>query len=1227
MKIKTKFNLGILLIIILITSGIYISFDDKVKIYVDNDKTTFYSKIDSRWLVSGREYNKLFDGSSQLYRDVDSIEIKRFNDSNKFTIQRYTSYKKGPLIIDEYVFDGDIEDIKQFPISHTVKIVNGSGYFYRYEVKDLQYNGVREKLFVNNMNFGYNMKVEWQTPYRWAWIYASGTLRIQYDIESNYEEFQVRLFDPPTIELLLEGFNRNITAELGSHINISTNITDNETVCIDVDHPQGGINLSCGTNITQYDLNITYFQETSFSDDTTITSINLTEIPVQVFEDILPVGIPLYDNIGYAEKFLNEQDVVITSFDLNLFSNDGENLTLEYALISFDDNNISSIMEKGFINESLIPAFGGWINIPLTIPQKLTKEQYYGVGLYVTGGNISEIPSIVIFYSTGDNYSLGHPVKSVNNIDNWIDPTLTRDFGFRINSFRNVLNVSSHQYDEVINLSLNLQGFEFNGSFPDDVKIYINDTLSNVIGPLFNTTNFSISKFSDGDTFKTITYSEEETQTIGFFPIQKDASVSSAIFTLNGSSSVNDNLGLPETPYVILEANNISSIGDFQINDVNISSFIDTKDGNTTKWVIYAISGDHQIRRAKIMKTLFYGTDGSDPRADNGTYIIGLTAIKTSEIKDIGKKAFYFESLEHHAGRRNVGETHIVIYNITNAGLSNSIWSYNTARTQGTSGEDEIRIVINLGNPVFSSCFQELNTATKTCDNTGTDQSIKEQNSPSFIRFKTAATDDGGTISFKSYLLTEGDITIQESEPDWTISLTNFVEDHGIPAFTAWYDFAVTNPWMKAGILNGSQDWNYTGDFNISETTNNFNLSINTFLDSCIADEDNLCQVPIYLFSEDTGVLIVKDIEINYTYNPNPILLSTSIIQSYLNNSVNSTNITIIIESSTNGSVTASNLDYRHRGGNDTIEVKAHNTNYTINESFYITYYYSDWQFKLPSKVSFIEFLPSRVNSKNVTPYKQRSNIPIINITATNYGGKNFDFSLFKFETDQAEPTGCVNITVRDNNNKSNGFIYQENANSFIFNETWQISNKPFLYDRLWDNDLYAISTVGNIGIYQFNYTKPDNVLNTSLLRIQDAHADSPVPIPEEVNLTIPSSCWNYDNDTLIFRVTSDFDGSDADGTTNSKWDCFNGSWINMRTKQFNLFLGEEAMWWSYGPIINDTWNILNKDSLYLDNFGLWMWADYECDYSNWFLWSPTWDFRACAVDVDVCSEENSGDV
>lgn len=283
---KTNISIGVLLIVLLATGVVYISLGEKARIRVDNDKSTFYVKNDNnRWTVSGREYNKLFDGTTQINRDVQSINVTTDIENDLVTITRTTPYKRGPVIVDTYKFDGKIDDIELFPISHTIEIFNGTGYFYKYEVKDLTYDGDTFKLDGTQtaMKFGKNMKVTWWENYRLGWVYKTGSMYVKSDkIDSDYVSYKVRLFDPVgesyVFSLFFDGVNSTRKYEYRTVANITTNISNCSgdcRVCVDIDDSitnlsfdLGSKNFTCGNNSVSFLYNITTLRVNEFNDST-----------------------------------------------------------------------------------------------------------------------------------------------------------------------------------------------------------------------------------------------------------------------------------------------------------------------------------------------------------------------------------------------------------------------------------------------------------------------------------------------------------------------------------------------------------------------------------------------------------------------------------------------------------------------------------------------------------------------------------------------------------------------------------------------------------------------------------------------------------------------------------------------------------------------------------------------------------------------------------------------
>tara|TARA_Y100000034_G_scaffold130806_1_gene190204 strand:- start:8225 stop:11056 length:2832 start_codon:yes stop_codon:yes gene_type:complete len=263
MGTRTSITVG-LLILVLTSTAIYISLQNNVKIRVDDDKTTFYVKNENnRWVVSGREINALFDGTSKMYRRTSEITRNHLIEENNVTITRETPLIRGPKIIDTYDFDGEQSSVELFPISHQVEVLDGAGYFYRYEVRDLDYDGPAMSLNGTSMSFGKNMEVEWDPGYRWARVYKSGILKIQYDVPTDYEVYDVRLFDP-TVDVYLDGSQSARKWEYNSFITIS-GTTSSGTVCLSLNAPGYGNDYVCGASPQSFVYNISTLRNYDFT--------------------------------------------------------------------------------------------------------------------------------------------------------------------------------------------------------------------------------------------------------------------------------------------------------------------------------------------------------------------------------------------------------------------------------------------------------------------------------------------------------------------------------------------------------------------------------------------------------------------------------------------------------------------------------------------------------------------------------------------------------------------------------------------------------------------------------------------------------------------------------------------------------------------------------------------------------------------------------------------------
>lgn len=408
--VNKKMTIGVLIITLLLSGIIYVSFQGEVRFRVDYDKSTIYVFENSRWIVGGREYNKLFDGSTRMNRRASDIFIEMITAPNSLTIKRTTPYIRGPVIVDTYYFLGNITAKERFPIYHRVEVFNGSGYLYRYIVDDLYDTGPKRKLGGETyLDFGKDVSVELHSGYRWAWIgwpYGSDSLTAQYDILTDYEVFNVRLFDP-TETLYLNGSDANVYYELGTTANITGNGTG--TICIDI-NLTGFSDLSCAVNYTEY-LFETIARKNKFNGSTTLNMTTDSTAILGINEEYTNVT---FDISGYdvcdTFQYLVQKE--------NSYRNDLDNLTTPYGTAS---NGTYLFVADRDVSVNAVYVFDTDWNLITKIDEPSGTNTIYGV--------FTNSTHIFMIDSEGDEVSL-HKMDNTLVFDSYsLDPVTTGNAG------------------------------------------------------------------------------------------------------------------------------------------------------------------------------------------------------------------------------------------------------------------------------------------------------------------------------------------------------------------------------------------------------------------------------------------------------------------------------------------------------------------------------------------------------------------------------------------------------------------------------------------------------------------------------------------------------------------------------------------------------------------------------------------------------------------------------
>ena len=307
------------------------------------------------------------------------------------------------------------------------------------------------------------------------------------------------------------------------------------------------------------------------------------------------------------------------------------------------------------------------------------------------------------------------------------------------------------------------------------------------------------------------------------------------------------------------------------------------------------------------------------------------------------------------------------------------------------------------------------------------------------IKWRVDFSDVYSRYENKSSYITKMKINTTQSNP------SNITFDFG--------DDKTTN-YTIGGWFN-STNGTITLDLSSHDLTNSFTTK-RTFEGSIF---DHTYIIPLVVYSDSKGYVNLDFF--NLTYDPNPISLNTTLVQSFLSNSSGKVNFSIGIGNYF-GNITIDDIRFDYAGGNDTINITIHSPDYSgyINQTN-ITVWYSRWDWAFGSGlVDYLEFLPKTPSSRNVSAYRQTLTESIFSVTDYGYGGRDANLSIYLNDT-----LPCVNLTMSTTNDKSDGFIindswldlyelsYLDTVNLWMWADyscdysTWKTFN-PFIYFR-----------------------------------------------------------------------------------------------------------------------------------------------------------------------------------
>lgn len=196
MAIK-KIWLGAILLLVVLTATFYIVMPENVRIDFSKTRTKFSVWENQKFVLSGIEYTRIFDGSKLMRAKNRTLDY--FLEDDMTRVVRVANFKDNIKVTDTYLFRNDVVDVEDVPISHNICFSNAKGKIFEYLVSNIKYDGLTKDI-VSPFSFGHRMKLSFQDDYYRAKVYqqkfAPDKLIVRYRVIDDEQCFSIRLFDP-----------------------------------------------------------------------------------------------------------------------------------------------------------------------------------------------------------------------------------------------------------------------------------------------------------------------------------------------------------------------------------------------------------------------------------------------------------------------------------------------------------------------------------------------------------------------------------------------------------------------------------------------------------------------------------------------------------------------------------------------------------------------------------------------------------------------------------------------------------------------------------------------------------------------------------------------------------------------------------------------------------------------------------------------------------------------
>ena len=820
------------------------------------------------------------------------------------------------------------------------------------------------------------------------------------------------------LNLALNGFNRSIDMELKNSLNISAD--SSFFICIDVDHPDYGINASCGEGIASVLFNISYFRKVNFSEGPSNITLNHTggwnvsnfSVNAHQYDEVvnLSVNMSSYSatNVTFykcnSTSYDRAYDGILKGINIELKNfTDGE----DHANISFLIDQ-QEIIKYFYLDEK---AKTNKISILMNVSGALfgtevfdVFENFSRIDYVLTDGNTVPTGS-----TTWSDFA-GNPYTSYG----WL-----------------MLANSSKQY---------FIYDEYDGTVDPDK--WINATQP----PFCSNTEAANYIFLDAD----MPSGTSGTVNCGLFPNWTSVNGLSQFttddleFRLTSTYTARDDPGANEydaAAIVLLSLGKIwnssrlpqsgnPGFSSVETGIVDVTFNIDKINGTT---YTVNITGFEEISQDQWNDAILCGGTVKDDANmvlnwTTGTWTIDDLDFDGCDQSGTLNNSFYWSvdynnimlRLNSHAFSTTNAEANIEIklYEI-----NRSLWyrdnSTITSKSVYDAPGDILEAIFGLNHWGLNQTGENITIYLSSDDGVTWDE-VGRGVEHSFIsspgrNLKWRMNLTTMTPGYKNLtiLVPQSNVSIPKGNP------TNITFDFGDDDII---DYTI------GGELNSSNS-SVVVDLTSADISGAFITRRTLF--------DHLFEIPLIISSSTIGLVNI-DI-INITYDPNPVVLNKSMVGVCVGNLSGAQNFSISVSSDI-GNITLNDLRFDYAGGNDTIEINAHSVDGSIQNKTNVTFWYSSFIRLLPyTWTDAIFFIPTSNSSKNISAYGQRTNLPIYNITTTNYGGKPLNLSIKSNES-----ISCLNLTWGGTSTKP--------QNQKI-NTTWQevFSNLEYLNNsEIW---------------------------------------------------------------------------------------------------------------------------------------------------------------------------------